>query len=121
VGADGGAELPALDPAGLPSVGEVATGTELALLMLEPAGLPSVCEDGAAVELELALDSPAGATGAEADLEALLPAPLDDSAGEDDVDAGPDVGRLGVVAPDGATEEEAAEPEPVELASEAEE
>jgi hypothetical protein len=159
VGADGGAELPALDPAGLPSVGEVAAGAELALLMLdpaglpsvgenekgvelpvlilepaglpsvgedgtaaelallmlEPAGLPSVGEDGRAVELGLAPDSPAGATGVEAELGPLLPAPMDDSAGEDDIDAWPDVGRLGVVAPDGATEEE---PEPVGVAPE---
>jgi hypothetical protein len=138
VGADGGAELPALDPAGLPSVGENEKGSELALLMLEPAGLPSVGEDGTAaelallaglpsigedgtaVELGLALDSPAGVTGVEAELGPLLPAPMDDSAGKDDVDAGPDVGRLGVVAPVGATEEEAAEPELVGLAPEEE-
>jgi hypothetical protein len=120
VGADGGAELPALDPAGLPSVGENEKGSELALLMLEPAGLPSIGEDGTAVELGLALDSPAGVTGVEAELGPLLPAPMDDSAGKDDVDAGPDVGRLGVVAPVGATEEEAAEPELVGLAPEEE-
>jgi hypothetical protein len=142
VGADGRPELPALDPAGLPSVGENekggelallmlepaglpsvgedGTAAELALLMLEPAGLPSVSEDGTAVELALAPDSPAGATGVEAELVPLLPAPVDDSAGEDDIDAGPDVGRLGVAAPDGATEEEAAEPEPVGLAPEEE-
>jgi hypothetical protein len=120
VGADGGAELPALDPAGLPSVGENEKGSELALLMLEPAGLPSIGEDGTAVELGLALDSPAGVTGVEAELGPLLPAPMDDSAGKDDVDAGPDVARLGVVAPVGATEEEAAEPELVGLALEEE-
>jgi hypothetical protein len=86
--------------------------------MLEPAGLPSVGEDGVAAELELALDSPAGATGVEEALELLLPAPVDDPAGEDDTDAGPDVGRLGVVASDGATEEEAAGPESVGVAPE---
>lgn len=83
--------------------------------MLEPAGLPSVGEDGVAAELELALDSPAGVEEA---LEPLLPAPVDDPAGEDDTDAEPDVGRLGVVASDGVTEEEAAGPEPVGVAPE---
>jgi hypothetical protein len=51
VGADGGAELPALESAGLPSVGENEKGTELTLLTLEPAGLPSVNEDEDAAEL----------------------------------------------------------------------
>jgi hypothetical protein len=82
--------------------------------MLEPAGLPSVGEDGTAAELELTLDSPAGATGVEAELAPLLPVPVGDPAGEDDV--GPDVGKLGVVALGAATEEEAAGPEPVEVA-----
>jgi hypothetical protein len=77
--------------------------------MLEPAGLPPVGEDGRAAEVELTLDSPAGTTGVEGELELLLPALVDDP-------AGPDVGRLGVVASDGATEEEAAGPEPVGVA-----
>jgi hypothetical protein len=68
VGADGGAELSALDSAGLPSVGENEKGTELALLKLEPAGLPSVGEDGTAAELELMADSVAGAIGVEVEL-----------------------------------------------------
>lgn len=67
MGAAEGAELPALDPAGLPSVGEKEKGTELPVLMLEPAGLPSVAEDGGVAGLELTPDSPAGATGVEAE------------------------------------------------------
>ena len=67
MGAAEGAELPALDPAGLPSVGEKEKGTELPVLMLEPAGLPSVCEDGRVAEPELTPDSTAGATGVEAE------------------------------------------------------
>jgi len=102
-----------LELAGLPSVGEDGTAAELLLLMLEPAGLPSVEEDGAEVELEPTPDSLAGATGVEVEPRPLLPAPVDDPAGEEEPDAGPDVGRLGVVVPDGATEEEAAGPEPV--------
>lgn len=67
MGAAEGAELPALDSAGLPSVGEKEKGTELPVLMLEPAGLPSVAEDGGVAGLELTPDSPAGATGVEAE------------------------------------------------------
>jgi hypothetical protein len=48
----------------------------------------------------------------------LLPSPVDESAGEDDIDAEPDAGRLVVAASDGATEEEAAGPEPVRVAPE---
>lgn len=117
MGADGETELPALDPAGLPSVGENER-TELSLPVLEPAGLPSVGEDGFAAELELTSDSPAGTTGVEAELGPLLPAAVDDATGEDEVDAGPDAGRLGVAPPYEAAEEEAAGPEPVGLTSE---
>jgi hypothetical protein len=105
-----------LELAGLPSVGEDGTPAELLLLMLEPAGLPSVGEDGAEVELEPTPDSPAGATGVEVEPRPLLPALVDDPVGEDEPDAGPDVGRLGVVAPDGVAEEEAAGPEGVGVA-----
>lgn len=83
--------------------------------MLELAGLPSVGEDGAEVELEPTPDSAAGATGVEVEPRSLLPAPVDDPVG-DEPDAGPDVGRLGVVAPDGVAEEEAAGPEAVGVA-----
>jgi len=101
VGAEGDTELLTLDPAGLPSVGENEIGTELSLPVLEPAGLPSVGEDGIAAEpLSVSL---AGATGVEAELGPLLTTPVDDPAGEDDIDAEPDVGRLGRVAPDEAT------------------
>ena len=105
------AELLMLELAGLPSVGEAGTAAELLLPTLEPAGLPSVGEDGPEIELELTLDSPAGAIGVEAELGLLLPAPVEYPAGEDEPDAGPDAGRLEVVAPDGVTEEEAAGPE----------
>jgi hypothetical protein len=106
-----------LELAGLASVGEDGTPAELLLLMLEPAGLPSVGEDGAEVELEPIPDSPAGATGVEVEPGPLLLAPVDDPVGEEEPDAEPpDVGRLGVVAPDGVVEEEAAGPEAVGVA-----
>jgi len=127
-------ELPALDPAGLPSVGEKEMGAELSLFMLEPAGLLSVGEDETAVELELGpdslartigveaelglllpepklelvLDLPAGTTEVEAELGPLLPETVDDPAGDDEFDAWPDAGTPGVVAPDEAIEEESA-------------
>ena len=114
MGAEGDTELLTLDPAGLPSVGENEIGTELSLPVLEPAGLPSVGEDGIAAEpLSVSL---AGATGVEAELGPLLTTPVDDPAGEDDIDAEPDVGRLGRVAPDEATGGEEAGPVLVGLA-----
>lgn len=90
----------------------VGRGADSPLLEAEPSGLPSVEEAGTPEELEPVLDSPAGRMGIEAELELgpLLPAAVGDSA--------PDVGRLGVVAPVEATEEEADGFEPVAEPSE---